>query len=104
MLFAVLVEGRNYCNCYLIPAQSAKKAEQSVRRYLKTAGQNNDAAAVTALPARRLPSAKAKNAPQKKRGVVIAWPTKRKIKKILPAGKEINEATERLNEHTGGKR
>jgi hypothetical protein len=82
-LFAVLVEGRNYCNCYLSPAQSAKKAEKSVRRFLKTAGQNNDADAVTAIPARRLPSANARNAPQKKRGVLITWPTKLRVGKLL---------------------
>jgi hypothetical protein len=76
MLFAVFVGARNYC--FLVPAESARKAEKTVWQCLNAADQI-DTDAVTAIAARRLPSAKAKNAP---RGVVIAWPTKRKIKKF----------------------
>jgi hypothetical protein len=71
--FAVCVGAKSYF--YIVAAESSRKAEQSVRRYLKAAGQNNAADVVTAIPARHLPCA---NAPHKK-GVVIAWPTARKV-------------------------
>jgi hypothetical protein len=78
MLFAVFVGARNYC--FLVPATSARKAKKVVWQYLNSADQI-DTDAVTAIAARRLPAAK-RNAPQKKHGVLIAWPKGRRLKKF----------------------